>query len=152
MPVYRTSFAVNATPNRVWDVLTALDEYGEWNPQIPFAKGAIAPGHQIAIRLALPGRPTMELTATIGEAMPSSLLSWRGHVLAPWLFEGYREFALEPSGDTRTMVTHIEDIRGALAPVFALLMGGPVERSHHELNQALRSRAEAKPAASSSGA
>ena len=34
MPVYRTTFAVDAAAARVWEVLTALERYPEWNPQI----------------------------------------------------------------------------------------------------------------------
>ena len=42
MPVYRTTFEVNASADTVWRVPSTLDRYGEWNPQIPRATGAIA--------------------------------------------------------------------------------------------------------------
>ena len=51
----------------------------------------------------------MNLTATIEEARPDALLTWRGHVLAPWLFEGYRRFEIEPVARTQVRVTHVED-------------------------------------------
>jgi len=142
MPIYRTTFDVNASAEAVWRVLTTLDRYGEWNPQIPRASGAIEEHGKIALRLVLPGRPAMDLAATIEEVRPGRLLTWRGHVVAPWFFEGHRRFEIEPAGDRRVSVTHIEDIHGALAPLFTVVMGGPVERSHHALNQALRTRAE----------
>ena len=62
----------------VWRVLTNLDEYGEWNPQIPRASGAIQERRKIALRLALPGRPAMDLVATIEESS-RALLSLRSH-------------------------------------------------------------------------
>jgi hypothetical protein len=142
MPVYRTTFEVNASAETVWRVLTTLDRYGEWNPQIPRATGAIAEQAEINLCLVLPGRPAMNLVATIEQVRPGELLTWRGHVVAPWLFEGHRTFAIHAAGDRRVSVTHIEDIHGLLAPVFGLFMGGPVERSHHALNHALRTRAE----------
>ena len=81
MPVYRTTFAVDAPAARVWEALTALDRYPEWNPQIPRIRGSLRPGKRmILLQLALPGRPTMNLTATIEEARPGALLTWRGHV------------------------------------------------------------------------
>jgi hypothetical protein len=84
----------------------------------------------------------MNLSATIEDARPDELLTWRGHVVAPWLFEGHRRFAIEPITSGRVRVTHVEDIHGFLAPVFSLMMGGPVEKSHRALNEALRVRAE----------
>jgi hypothetical protein len=85
----------------------------------------------------------MNLTATIEEARPDALLTWRGHVLAPWFFEGYRRFEIEPVASGRALVTHVEDIHGVLAPLFGLALGGRVQASHDALNAALKARAEA---------
>jgi hypothetical protein len=141
MPIYSTTFDI-AAAERVWTVLTDLSRYGEWNPQIPRATGTLEPGGTIEIRLVLPARPAMNLSATIEEAEPNSLLSWRGNVVAPWFFEGYRQFVIRPVAADRVSFTHLEDIHGLFAPVFSLLMGAPVQKSHHALNQALRARAE----------
>ena len=142
MPVYQTSFEVNASANRVWAVLKTLDRYSEWNPQIPLASGDLEEGSRVKLRLTLPSRPTMDVSATIEEARPGSLLTWRGHVVAPWLFEGYRKFAIAPITEGRVCVTHVEDIHGLLAPLFSILMGTPLQKSHAALNEALRARAE----------
>ena len=37
MPIFQTKFEVNAPADRVWGLLTGLDRYAEWNPQIPRA-------------------------------------------------------------------------------------------------------------------
>lgn len=142
MATYVTRFPVTAPPERVWQVLTALEGYGDWNPQIPTASGSTAVGGNIELRLALPGRPAMNVTATIEESDPACLLTWRGHVLAPWFFQGYRRFEIEPTPDGCD-VTHREEITGALSPVFSLLMGKPTAQSHRALNDALREQAEA---------
>ena len=143
MPVYRTTFAVNVPAARVWEALTAPDRYPEWNPQIPRMRGGLRPGERIALQLALPGRPPMDLTATIEEAQAGALLTWRGHVLARWLFEGYRRFEIEPAAPGRVRVTHVEDVHGLLAPLFGLALGGRARASHDALNAALKARAEA---------
>jgi hypothetical protein len=145
MPVYRTTFEVNAPAKRVWETLTTLDRYPEWNPQIPQASGDLQEGQRINLRLALPGRPTMDLSATVEQARPDSLLTWRGHVGARWLFEGYRRFEITPVAAGRVAVTHVEDIHGLLAPLFAMVMGTQVQTSHNALNAALKARAEALP-------
>jgi hypothetical protein len=142
MSVYQTTFEINAPARRVWQVLTGLERYAEWNPQIPSASGRLEVGGEIRLRLALPARPTLDLSATIEEVLPERLLTWRGHVVKPWLFEGYRKFAIQPIDSTRTSVTHVEDIHGLLAPLFSVLMGAAVAKSQQMLNAALRTRAE----------
>jgi hypothetical protein len=143
MPVYETTFDVDASAERVWAVLYELDRYDEWNPQMKNAKGALEPGAQIGFKLVLPGRPAMNLTATVEEVEPTALLSWRGHLGASWFFEGLRRFAIRPTGAGRVSVTHVEDVHGFFAPVFGVLMGSAVQKSHDALNEALRARAEA---------
>jgi hypothetical protein len=142
MPVYQTTFEINAPASRVWQVLTGLERYAEWNPQIPSASGRLEVGGRIRLRLALPERPTLDLSATIEEVLPERLLTWRGHVVRPWFFEGYRKFAIQPIDGGRTSVTHVEDIHGLLAPLFSVLMGAAVAKSQQALNAALRARAE----------
>jgi hypothetical protein len=142
MSVYQTTFEINAPASRVWQVLTGLERYAEWNPQIPWAGGRLEVGARIRLRLALPARPTLDLSATIEEVQPDRLLRWRGHVVRPWLFEGYRKFALQSIDGGRTSVTHVEDIHGLLAPLFSVLMGAAVAKSQQLLNAALRARAE----------
>ncbi len=141
MPVYETTFEVQASADRVWDVLTRLDLYPEWNPQIPLASGEMRVGSKINLRLCMPGRPAMDVSATIEEFEFNQLVTWRGHVVAPWFFEGYRRFAIASIDGTRVRVTHVEDIHGLLGPLFSLAMGGPCESSHHALNEAIRVRA-----------
>lgn len=60
MPIYQTTFEINATADRVWSVLTNLERYAEWNPQIPRISGALKKGSQISLRLALPDKSPME--------------------------------------------------------------------------------------------
>ena len=54
----------------------------------------------------------MALTATIEETRPDALLTWRRHVVAPRLFEGYRRFEIEPAAPGHVRVTHVEDVHG----------------------------------------
>lgn len=142
MPIYQTSFEINASATRVWQVLTSLDRYHEWNPQIPKASGKMEEGATVHLRLTMPSRPSMEVSATIEQAQPERWLTWRGHVGAPWFFSGYRKFEIRAIDDGQVRVTHVEDIGGLFAPVFSLVMGTPAQQSHDALNEALRARAE----------
>jgi hypothetical protein len=135
MAVYQTTFEVNAPAARIWHVLTDLRSYPEWNTQISRAGGGIEEGASINLRLALPGRPAMDVSAAIERAQPDQLLTWRGHVVAHWFFEGYRKLAIQPIESDRVNVTHVEDIYGLFAPMFTIVMGGAVSTSHRALHE-----------------
>lgn len=49
------------------------------------------------------------------------------------------DFVLDPAGDGAVDVTHVEEVTGALLPVFRLLMGSAVQRHHDGLNAAPKS-------------
>ena len=58
MAVYRTTFAVEAPVERVWEVLTDFDRWAEWNPSVPSIEGEPRVGSTVALTLAMPGRPS----------------------------------------------------------------------------------------------
>jgi hypothetical protein len=142
MPLYRSEFPVQASPKAVWHVLMDFDSYPQWNPQIVSITGRQELGAEVKLRLSMPGRPSMDLKARLTAFEPPRLLTWRGHVVAAWLFSGDRIFAVEPLESGGVMLTHSEDIRGLLSPIFALAMGKATRASHHALNSALKQRCE----------
>jgi hypothetical protein len=61
---------------------------------------------------------------------------------ADWLFAGDRDFVIEASDDRGVSFTHVEDVRGALFPLFRVVMGSAIQRHHDGHNAALKQRAE----------
>jgi hypothetical protein len=53
-----------------------------------------------------------------------------------------RDFVIEEAEDGAVSVTHVEDIQGALFPVFRLIMGSAILQHHDGFNAALKQRAE----------
>ena len=141
MALYQTTFPVAAPAPTVWAVLTDFERYGEWNPSLPSIRGEVRPGAEVAVTLGLPGRPSPKVKARLGRVEPDRCLTWDGNAGADWLFSGHREFVIEPGG-ADVMVTHVEDVRGALFPVFRLVMGSAIQRSHDAFNDALTERCE----------
>lgn len=142
MALHRSDFEIDASDAAVWAVLADLGSYPEWNPALPAISGELREGGVLSMTLALPGRPPLNVKANVLEVTPNRRLTWRGHLGTDQLFTGYREFAIEPLGTDRVRFTHIEDLRGWIAPLFELVMGGPVRGHHQGLNDALKRRAE----------
>lgn len=142
MAVYRTTFPVAASPERVWEVLADFPGWSEWNPSIPSISGDVAVGSVVAMTLAMPGRPSAKVKATLTEVEPGRRLCWHGSIAGDRFFSGSRQFDIEGQPDGTTRVTHVEDVSGAFFPVFRLLMGSAIDKHHTGLNAALKDRAE----------
>ena len=99
MAVYRTTFAVEAPVERVWEVLTDFDRWAEWNPSVPSIEGEPRVGSTVTLTLAMPGRPSAKVKAALTEVVPERRLVWDGTVGPKWLFAGHREFLIEPQPD-----------------------------------------------------
>ena len=142
MGVYRTTFEIDASSDVVWAVLSDFERYGEWNPSVPSIAGDLQVGSTVSLTLAMPGRPSPKVKAQLTEVQPQQRLRWHGNVGADWLFAGDRDFVIEPADGDTARVTPVEDVQGALFPLFRLLMGSAIQRHHDGFNTALKQRAE----------
>jgi hypothetical protein len=143
MAVYRTTFAINAPSDVVWDVLVDFERYPEWNPSLPSITGDVRVGSTVSLTLGMPGRPSPKVKAELTEVVPQQRLVWHGNAGADWLFAGDRQFIIDPRDDDTVSFTHVEEVQGLLFPVFRALMGSAIQRHHDALNTALTARAEA---------
>ena len=141
MATFRTTFAVAASAETVWAVLVDFDRWSEWNPSVPSISGDAELGSTLTMTLAMPGRPSAKVKATLTEVEPQRRLCWHGTIGGDWLFAGTREFDIDPQPDGTVLVTHVETVTGALFPVFRAVMGGAIQQHHDNLNAALTERA-----------
>ena len=145
MAIYRTTFPISASADMVWDVLTDFSRYPEWNPSLPSISGELRSGGTVSMTLAMPGRPSAKVKARLNDVEAGRRLTWQGNVGADWLFAGARQFLIDPQPDGTVLFTHIEDVSGALFPVFRAVMGSAIQGHHDALNVALRERCERQP-------
>jgi hypothetical protein len=133
---------IEATPDRAWEVLTDFAAYHDWNPFIVQAAGQPVPGTRLELHMRLSGRRPTTIRPEVLEADPAHRLRWLGRLLLPGLFDGEHTFTLQPAGPGRTRLTQHEEFRGLLAPLVLRLIAKPTLASFHQMNQALKARAE----------
>ena len=116
-----TDIEIDATPEAVWNILTDLDGYADWNPFITSATGTVAVGERLVNRMRPPGGREMPLKPTVTAVEPEATFEWLGHLGVSGVLDGRHRFELEqtPSGGTR--LKHSEFFSGALV-VLALLV------------------------------
>lgn len=135
-----TQVDIDATPHRVWEILTDFPRYAEWNPFIREATGEARVGSTLVLRMFLAkGRP-ITFKPRVLVADEAVELRWLGRLILPGIFDGEHQFALSPyEGGTR--VVQSERFSGLLAPLLGSMIEGTVE-NFRLLNDALRRRAE----------
>ena len=133
---------IEATPDRVWAVLTDFAAYRDWNPFVVRAAGQPVLGARLELRMRLAGGRTTTFRPEVLEADPAHRLRWLGRLLLPGLFDGEHTFTLQPAGPGRTRLTQHEEFRGLLAPLVLRRIAQSTLTSFHEMNRALKNRAE----------
>ncbi|MCC2278230.1 SRPBCC domain-containing protein [Streptomyces morookaense] len=136
-----TMVDIAATPARVWEVLTDLPRYPDWNPFIREASGEIAPGARLRLRMFPVHGRTVTFRPRIRTAVPQRELSWTGRLVLPGLFDGLHRFVLTDLDGGGTRVVQDEKFTGLLVPAFARTVARTTE-DFDALNRALRKRCE----------
>ena len=137
---------IQAAPERVWEVLSDLAAYPEWNPFILRADGVVGPGHRLTLRMQPMGGRAMTLRPRLVAVAINRELRWRGTLGMPGLMDAEHTFELQPqAGGTRLI--HQETFRGVLVPLVARSLDRNTLPAFVAMNEALKQRAEDPPRA-----
>ncbi len=114
MTKYSITRKINATPERIWGLLTDASAYPEWNPAVLKIEGKIAEGEKIALTSIVNPKREFKLNVADVDA-PHSMVWWDGMPLG--LFKGVRTFRLTPQEDGTTEFFMEEVYSGLMAPL-----------------------------------
>ena len=141
---------IDAPVGFVWDVLTDVERYGEWNPFTPQARTDFtigSPAH-LVVRM---GPAKMRITETVCAFDPLRLIAWRKAFGARWLLLAVREQHLEPVSERSCHYHNTDRLTGVLAPLVFVCFGGYMHRGFTRVGEGLRHYAEAKYAGATTG-
>jgi hypothetical protein len=139
----RTEIQINASPQKVWEILTDFESYPDWNPFVTNISGDLVGGHHLSVRLEMPGGKPMEIKPVVTRALINEGLSWKGSLWFPGLFDGEHKFTIREIHEDRVRFVQEENFSGLLTPfIFPKIQFGTRE-GFEKMNMALRDRAEA---------
>jgi len=143
MKELRTEIEIQASPERVWQVLADLARWTEWNPFIAPVVGKAKVGARVDISVP-PGGGTNRrvLHCTVVKAEPNRELCWNYHVGPAALFRGEHSFTIEALGANRVRFVDQEVFDGLLVPLQAKDIDTNARRGFEVMDQALKARAE----------
>jgi hypothetical protein len=134
-----TEIEINASPERVWQILSDTARFPEWNPFIRKMDGELAAGKAITVLLQPVGGNAMTIRPTVLQVKPNRELRWIGHLFFPGIFDGEHIFEIEPVEENRVRFIQREQFNGILITFFNFdgTRGG-----FEAMNAALKARAE----------
>lgn len=136
-----TSIEINASPERVWQVLTNFAEFSRWNPFMKIS-GSLKEGAVLDVSLSPPGGKVMKFRPTLLKVQADQELRWLGKLLVSGVFDGEHKLHIETLEQNHVRFTQSEQFRGFLVPLFARSLDGGTKSGFEEMNKALKKEAE----------
>lgn len=137
-----TEIDIAAPPEVVWNVLTDLDSYADWNPFVTRAEGSVAVGARLLVHLAPPGGRPATFRPTVTVVEPDRTFEWLGRLGVPGIFDGRHRFDLHPLG-SGTRLVQSERFAGVAVPLLARSLDRTTRLGFEAMNRSLKQRAEA---------
>lgn len=144
MKIIRTKIEINASADQVWQVLTDIDKYPEWNPFIKKISGNLHPGERLKVIIHPPGKKESVFKPVVLKVDKNREFCWLGHLFFPGIFDGEHRFQIESISDSSVLFHHNEHFSGILVPVFWKTLFNHVRIGFMEMNQALKLHVEHK--------
>ena len=138
---------IKAPAQIVWDVLTDLARFREWNPFIREARGDLRVGGCVHVRVRSSHAVPMRFHAWVLVSQEPHELRWRGHILTPWIGDGEHTFTIEPLASGGVRFVQREVFRGLLSRIARRFLEHETRRCFDAMNRALKARAESAAAA-----
>jgi hypothetical protein len=114
----RNEIEIHATAEQVWQVLTDLDKYSEWNPLLYRGVGKVETGETVEVS-AKTASKDMKFICKVTEVEPYRKFAWKFHVIHPILFRGLHIFQIETIDEHTVRFVDREQFEGLLLPMQA---------------------------------
>jgi hypothetical protein len=137
-----TKIQINATPEKVWSVLSDFENYSRWNPFITSIKGDVIKGKKVKVRLVPPGNKGMTIRPEIKTMEPNKRISWQGQLVMKGIFDGEHSFELIENLNGTTTFIHSEKFNGLLVPFMKKFLDQQVKMGFESMNQKLKETVE----------
>lgn len=143
MKTLETQIDIDATAEKVFDVLCDVARYERWNPFICKASGRVAEGAVLDILIRPPGSTAMPYAVRVVELEAPRRFVWLGRMKSRFILEGEHIFEVQALGERRVRLIHREHFRGALVPfVWRSLLSTRFRQGFEALNRCLKAEVE----------
>ncbi len=142
MRIIAADIEIEAPASVIWDVISDLDSYADWNPFLRSASGSIEEGARVELFIKPPRAKGTYINPQIVLIEEGKGFSWRNNILFPGLFDTEHYFIIDPIDDTRCRFVQGEEVTGLFVIPIIWLIGGATRRGFERMNEALKARCE----------
>ncbi len=143
MKQINTEIEIAAAPTVVWEILTELDEFENWNPFVVEAHGDVVAGEKLVVSIRPPGKRAQTFRPTVTVVDPDRKFEWLGKLGVSGVFDGRHQYVLEPTAEGTKFIQR-EEFTGVLAGLLIRMIGEATREGFESMNHALKDRAEAR--------
>jgi hypothetical protein len=133
---------INASAERVWQLLTDFANFPQWNPFIHRVSGEPKTGARLEVKSQPSGAHSTTSHPTVLNAEPNRELRWIGRWLMPGLLDDEHIFTIDTLDTNRVRFTQREIFTGLFSALPARRRNTDTRRGFREMGQALKLRAE----------
>ncbi len=127
----------------IWDVLSDISAWPEWNPLYPRANGVLRIGAQLDLTVSLAGQPNRDIRPIIADWVPNDQIHWNLRALGG-LVTSTRYLEIEQLTETGCIFTNGELFDGYLGPSVAKRLRPALRAGFAAMGEALKARVEAR--------
>lgn len=133
---------VDAPAATVWDVITDLDAYSEWNPFVRACQSTLKPGDPMDMTVQI-GKSTRDETEIMQTCDQGRGFAYAMQPPPLGALSSFRSHDIEPvDGDRCRYHSHFE-LKGWLAPVVKMFVGTKLQAGFKGMSEGIRDRAQA---------
>lgn len=140
---------VRAPAHVIWDAISDIEAWKEWNPLYPRAHGVLRIGAQLDLDVAIPNQAVRTIRPVILDWVPNDQIHWRLSLLGG-LIKSTRYIEIEILTESGCIFSNGELFRGRLAPLALRSMARDIRAGFAAMGEAVKARAEAAYAATES--
>jgi hypothetical protein len=131
---------VRATSDRIWELVSDLSRWSEWNSFETEVEGAIAFGGQLSLTEAFPGQPERRVTARVADWRPYVRLVWTEN--RGFLFRTLRYIDIEELDKGSCIVSSAHKFAGLRGELFHDKHRIALRDAHQDIVDRLKAAAE----------
>ncbi|WP_428311539.1 SRPBCC family protein [Hydrocarboniphaga sp.] len=135
------SIEIRAPAGIVWEVITDLAAYPQWNPFVVECSSSLKPGDAIDMRVKLFAKAQKQ-REWMHEHVPGRRLSYRMKPAPLRALASARSHEVKAIGGDRTRYQSHFELRGWLLPLVRGMMGTRLEAGFAGMTEGIRQRAE----------
>jgi len=139
----KTEIIINASKEKVWDILTNFAAYPQWNPFIVQVEGQAVAGTRLRNTM-LNGEQKMVFTPQVLKVDKYRYFDWLGSLWVKGLFDGHHQFEIEEVSANQVILKHRESFSGIFSGMVLKKIGDDTRNNFVRMNQALKNLAESR--------